>query len=121
MLAKQYFEALVKATNTYKQNMGDGTAGQNKYESANQLVDCDDEICYYIVKIASAVTANNDLAANTQAEDTQFDVMSAQIKARTVAVGKLTTATRTSTQTPTVAIKARARDSAPRCAPSPSS
>ncbi len=40
MLAKQYFKVLVKATNTYKQNLGVGTAGQNKYKSANQLADC---------------------------------------------------------------------------------
>jgi hypothetical protein len=36
---KDYFEALVKATDTYKQNAGGGTAGRNKYKSANQLVD----------------------------------------------------------------------------------
>ncbi len=39
-LAKQYFEALVKATDTYKQNAGSSTVGQNKYKSANQLMDC---------------------------------------------------------------------------------
>ncbi len=39
-LAKQYFEALVKGTDTYKQNAGGGTTSQNKYESENQLVDC---------------------------------------------------------------------------------
>ena len=43
-LAKQYFEALVKATDTYELNAGGGTAGQNKYESANQLTDCGDKI-----------------------------------------------------------------------------
>ncbi len=47
-LAKQYFEALVKATNTYEQNSGSGTACQNKYKSANQLVDCGNEIRNYI-------------------------------------------------------------------------
>ncbi len=38
-LAMQYFEALVKATDTYKQNTGGGTAGRNKNKSANQLAD----------------------------------------------------------------------------------
>jgi hypothetical protein len=47
-LAKQYFKALVKATDTYKQNAGGGTAGQNKYKSAKQLADCGKEICNYI-------------------------------------------------------------------------
>jgi hypothetical protein len=38
----------------------------------------------------SAAVANNDHAANTQAKDTQFDVMSAQIKALTEeAIAKL--------------------------------
>ncbi len=89
-LAKQYFEALVKTTNTYEQNAGGGTAGQNKYKSANQLTDCGNKICNYIAHIASAVVANNDHAANTQAKDTQFDAMLAQIKALTKAVTKLT-------------------------------
>jgi hypothetical protein len=42
--AKNYFEALVKATDTYEMNAGGGTTGRNKYESANQLVDYGDEI-----------------------------------------------------------------------------
>jgi hypothetical protein len=33
--AKDYFEALVKATNTYEQNAGGGATGHNKYELAN--------------------------------------------------------------------------------------
>jgi hypothetical protein len=52
--AKDYFEALVKATNTYKQTAGGGTAGCNKYKLANQLADYSDKICEYIAKIASA-------------------------------------------------------------------
>ncbi len=88
-LAKQYFEALVKTTNTYKQNAGGGTAGPNKYKSANQLADCGDKIRNYIAQIASGVAANNDHAANTQAKDTQFDAMSAKIKALTKAIAKL--------------------------------
>jgi hypothetical protein len=90
VLAKQYFEALVKATDTYEQNAGGSTAGRNKYKSANQLADCGNKICNYIAQIASAVAANNDHAANTQAKDTQFNAMLAQIKALTKAVAKLT-------------------------------
>ncbi len=37
--AKDYFEAVVKATNNYEQNAGGRTAGRNKYKLANQLVD----------------------------------------------------------------------------------
>jgi hypothetical protein len=86
-LAKQYFEALVKATNTYKQNAGGGTPGQNKYKSANQLAYCGNKIHNYILaQIASAAAANNDHAANTQAKDTQFEAVLVQIKALTEAV-----------------------------------
>ncbi len=81
----------MKATNTYEQNAGSGTAGQSKYESANQLVDCCNKIRSYIAQIASVAAANNDHAANTQAKDTQFDVMLVQIKALTKAVAKITT------------------------------
>jgi hypothetical protein len=42
--AKNYFEALVKATDTYVMNAGGGTTGRNKYESANQLADYGKEI-----------------------------------------------------------------------------
>jgi hypothetical protein len=89
-LAKQYFETLLKAADTYKQNAGGGTTGQNKYESANQLADCYNKIRNYIAQIASAAVANNDHAANTQANDTQFGAMLAQIKALTKAIAKLT-------------------------------
>ncbi len=89
MLAKQYFEALVKATDIYEQNVGGGTAGQNKYKSANQLADCGNKNGNYIAQIASVAAANND-HANTQVKDTQFKAMSAQIKALTKAVAKLT-------------------------------
>ncbi len=80
----------MKATDTYEQNAGGGTAGRNKYESANQLADCGKKIRNYIPQIASAVVANKEHAANTQAKDTQFDAMSVQIKALTKAVAKLT-------------------------------
>ena len=71
--AKTYFEDLVKATDTYEQNAGGSTTSSNKYESVNQLTDCGDEIRDYITKIVSAVAANSDHAANTQAMNTQFD------------------------------------------------
>ncbi len=88
--AKTYFEDLVKPTDAYEQNAGGGTTSRNKYESANQLADCGDEIPDYIAKIASAAAANSDHAANTQATNTQFEAMSVQIKALTNAVAKLT-------------------------------
>ncbi len=88
--AKTYFEDLVKAIDTYEQNAGGGTTSRNKYKLANQLADCGDEIPDYIAKIASAAAANSDHAANTQATHTQFKAMSAQIKALTDAIAKLT-------------------------------
>ncbi len=90
MLAKQYFEALVKATDAYKQNAGGSTSGQNKYKSAHQLADCGGKIRDYIAQIVSVAAANNDHAANIQAKDTQFNAMLVQIKALTKAVTKLT-------------------------------
>jgi hypothetical protein len=90
VLAKQYLEMLVKATDTYEKNAGGGTAGRNKFKSANQLADCGNEIRNYIAQIVSAVTANNNHAANIQLKDTQFNAMLAQIKALTKTVAKLT-------------------------------
>jgi hypothetical protein len=52
--AKDYFEALVKVTGTYAQNTGGGTAGRNKYESANNMAYIGDEIHEYIANLASA-------------------------------------------------------------------
>ena len=37
--AKNYFEELVKAADTYAQNAGAGTTGRNKYEPANHMAD----------------------------------------------------------------------------------
>jgi hypothetical protein len=83
--AKDYFDALVKATDTYKQNAGGGTAGRNKYKSANQLADYGNKIHEYIAKIASASTS----AANTNTTTNQFEAMAVQIKALTNAVTQL--------------------------------
>jgi hypothetical protein len=82
---KDYFEALVKATNTYDQNARGGTAGRNKYKSANQLADYGNEIREYIAKIASASAS----AANATATTNQFKAMAAQIKVLTNAVAQL--------------------------------
>jgi hypothetical protein len=83
--AKDYFEALVKATNTYKQNAGGGTAGHNKYKLANQLADYGNKICEFIAKITS-VSAS---AAKANATTKQFKVMVVQIKALTNVVAQL--------------------------------
>jgi hypothetical protein len=83
--AKDYFEALVKATDTYKQNARGGTARRNKYKSANQLADYGDKIREYITKIASASAST----ANANATTNQFKAMAVQIKALTNAVTQL--------------------------------
>jgi hypothetical protein len=91
--AKDYFEELVKATDTYTQNAGRGTAGRNKYESANHMADIGDEIREYIANLANAsAVAAQEQAANTMDKTSQFDAMAAQIKALTDAVAKLAAA-----------------------------
>ena len=88
--AKDYFEALVKVTDTYVQNAGGGTAGHNKYESANNMADIGNKIREYIVNLASASAdgAAQEQAANTMGKTNQFDTMAAQIKALTDTVTK---------------------------------
>ncbi len=76
---------MVKATDTYEQNAGGGTAGRNKYDLANQLADYGNKICDYIAKIASALAS----AANANATMNQLEEMAAQIKALTNAVAQL--------------------------------
>ncbi len=68
-LAKAYFEAIVKANDTYEQNVGGGDAKHNKYESANQMTDYGDEIREYIQKLASASAAATNSAANVKTKD----------------------------------------------------
>jgi hypothetical protein len=89
--AKDYFEALVKATDTYVQNAGGGTAGRNKYESANNMVDIGNEIREYITNLTSAAADSTaqEQAANTMGKTNQFDAMAAQIKALTDTIAKL--------------------------------
>jgi hypothetical protein len=87
---KAYFEALVKATDTYEMNARGGTAGCNKYKLANQLADYGNEIREYIAKIASSsASAANNHAANANARTKQFAEMAAQIKVLTAAVTQL--------------------------------
>ena len=86
--AKDYFKALVKATNTYKQNAGGSTTGHNKYKSANQMADYGNKICKYIAKIAGAAASNNTYTGTT----TQVNAIAAQIKALTNTVTKLAAA-----------------------------
>ncbi len=85
--AKNYFEALVKAMDTYVMNAGGGTTGRNKYKSANQLSNYGKEIREYIAKI-SGVSASSQ-AANTDATTKQVAEMAAQIKALTEAFTQL--------------------------------
>ena len=81
----------MKATDTYVQNAGGGTAGRNKYESANNMADIGDEIQEYIANLASASAggAAQEQAANTMGKTNQFDAMAAQIKALTDTIAKL--------------------------------
>jgi hypothetical protein len=85
--AKNYFEALVKATDTYVMNAGGGTTGRTKYESANQLADYGKEIWEYITKIAGVSASSQ--AANADATTKQVAEMAAQIKALTEAFTQL--------------------------------
>ncbi len=81
----------MKATDTYVQNAGGGTAGRNKYESANNMADIGDGIREYITNLASTAAdgAAQEQAANTMSKTNQFDAMAAQIKALTDTVAKL--------------------------------
>jgi hypothetical protein len=86
--AKNYFEALVKATDTYVMNAGGVTTGRNNYESANQLADYGEEIWEYIAKIAGVSASSQ--AANADVTTKQVAEMAAQIKALTEAFTQLT-------------------------------
>ena len=91
-LAKTHFETIVNATNTYKQNAGGGTAGRNRYESANQMADYGDEIREYIQQLASASAANNatDTAASVQTTN-KLTTMEAEIKKLTATIASMAT------------------------------
>ena len=91
-LAKAHFEEIVNATDTYEQNAGGGTAGRNRYESANQMADYGDEIREYIQQLASASAANNaiDTAANVQTTN-KLTTMEAEIKKLTATIASMAT------------------------------
>ncbi len=89
-LVRAYFECIVKATNTYKQNAGEGTAGCNCYESSNQMADVGDKIRKYIQQLASAGAANaTDTADNAQMKE-KLATMEAEIKKLTATIAAMT-------------------------------
>ena len=89
--AKRYFERIIKATDTYKQNAGGGTAGRNRYKSANQMADYGKEIREYIQQLASAgATSATDAAANMQTKD-KLSTMEADIKKLTTTIAAMAT------------------------------
>ncbi len=69
-LARAYFKRIGKATDTYEQNAGGGTAGHNCYKSAKQLAKYSNKIREYNQQLASAGTANaTDNAVNVQTKE----------------------------------------------------
>ena len=91
-LAKAHFEDIVNATDTYEQNTGGGTAGRNRYESANQMADYGDEIREYIQQLASAsaATKGTDTAANIQTTN-KLTTMEEEIKKLTATIASMAT------------------------------
>ncbi len=89
-LARAYFKHIVKATNTFEQNAGGGTAGRNCYESTNQMADVGDEIRKYIQQLASVGAANAmDTADNAQTKE-KLATMEAEIKKLTATIAAMT-------------------------------
>ena len=88
--AKAYFKDLIKATDTYLQNVGRNTSSRNRYESASNIADAGDEIREYIARIATTAQGNNHAS--------QFNAMAAQIKVLTEAVEKLSAGARSSNE-----------------------
>jgi hypothetical protein len=80
---KAYFEDLIKATDTFLQNVDGNNSGRNRYESASNLANVGNKICEYIAKIATAAQGNNSNSNN------QFEAVAAQIRAPTKTVSKL--------------------------------
>jgi hypothetical protein len=89
-LVKAYFKAIIKATDTYKQNIGRGDAKHNKYKSANQMADYGDEIRKYIQNLASASAAATNSAANVQTKD-KLSAMEDKIKKLHAIIKKMAT------------------------------
>jgi hypothetical protein len=96
--SEQYFEGLVRDFEVYEQNSG-GTAGKNKYESANHAADAakGNELRQYVAQITAAAVAkeekHDEIAASIR-DTTQrkTDEMAAQLKSLHNAVAKLTLA-----------------------------
>ncbi len=89
-LAKAHFEEIVNATDTYEQNAGGGTAGCNRYESANQMADHGDEIREYIQQLASASAANNATATAANIQTTnKMTTMEEKIKKLTATIASM--------------------------------
>ena len=88
---KIYFERIIKATDTYEQNAGGGTAGRNRYDSANQMADYGDDIRVYIQQLVSvgAVSAT-DAAANVQTKE-KLSTVKAEIKKLTATIAAMAT------------------------------
>ncbi len=91
-LAKTHFETIIKATDTYEQNAGEGTAGRNRYKSADQMADYGVEIREYIQQLASASAAKNatNTAANIQTTN-KLTTMDVEIKKLTVTIASMAT------------------------------
>ncbi len=88
-LAWAYFEHIIKATDTYKQNAGGGVAGRNCYESANQLAKYGNKIREYIQQLASAGAANaTDSAVNVQTKE-KLTTMEVKIKKLTATISTM--------------------------------
>jgi len=90
-MVKIYFERIVKATDIYEQNAGGGTAGRNRYDSANQMADYGDDIQEYIQQLVStgAVSAT-DAAANVQTKE-KLSTVKAEIKKLTATIAAMAT------------------------------
>jgi hypothetical protein len=88
-LARPYFECIVKATDTYKQNAGGGTAGRNCYESANHMADVGNKLREYIQQIASAGAANATETANNLQTKDKLATMEAEIKKMTATIAAM--------------------------------
>ncbi len=88
-LARAYFKRIVKATDTYKQNAGGGTAGRNRYKSTNQLSKYGNKIREYIQQLASAGKANaTDNAINVQTKE-KLTMMEGEIKKLTATIAAM--------------------------------
>jgi hypothetical protein len=89
-LVRAYFDCIVKATDTYKQNAGGGAAGHNCYESANQMANVGDEIREYIQQLASTGAANAMDTANIAQTKEKLVTMEAEIKKLTATIAAMT-------------------------------